>query len=201
MGHMPHDDRDMRRTAPWTQAFHFPIRTPAMKDALIAALLATIVVLKSVDLVADVGMNLPTAHLAQEFLLLGLSLAGFVYLVIEMRRRTLALDRLRHSLSLSEDRLASLDGELREARRRHGAAVRHQFEAWRLTDSEQQVAMLMLKGLTLKEIAGLRETREKTVRQQASNIYAKSGLEGRHALAAWFLEDFLFAPEAEGDGS
>jgi len=28
-------------------------------------------------------------------------------------------------------------------------------------------------------------------RQQASTIYGKSGLEGRHAFSAWFLEDFL----------
>ena len=48
-----------------------------------------------------------------------------------------------------------------------------------------------MKGLTFKENATVRETREKTVRQQASTIYAKSGLEGRHAFAAWFLEDFL----------
>ena len=55
---------------------------------------------------------------------------------------------------------------------------------------------MLLKGLSLKEIASLRDTREKTVRQQASTIYGKSGLEGRHALAAWFLEDFLFEHEA-----
>jgi DNA-binding NarL/FixJ family response regulator len=168
-----------------------------MKDVLIAALLAAIVLLKITDLVADMGMNLPPAHLAQEWLLLSLSLAGFIYLVIDMRRRTMAIDRLRASLSSSEDRRASLSEELREARERHGIAIRHQFEAWSLTASEQQVAMLLLKGLSLKEIAAVRETREKTVRQQASNIYAKSGLEGRHALAGWFLEDFLFQPAPE----
>ena len=50
-------------------------------------------------------------------------------------------------------------------------------------------------GVGSEEIAGLRQTREKTVRQQASNIYAKSGLEGRHALAACFLEDVVFCGE------
>mgnify|MGYP006282984349 CR=1 FL=1 len=170
-----------------------------MKDALIAALLATIVLLKITDLVADMGMNLPPSHMAQEWVLLVLSLAGFVYLVVDMRRRTVAIDRLRHSLSLSEDRRVSLGEELREARARHGVAVRHQFEAWGLTASEQQVAMLLLKGLSLKEIAAVRETREKTVRQQASSVYGKSGLEGRHALAAWFLEDFLFEPGGSAD--
>jgi DNA-binding NarL/FixJ family response regulator len=53
------------------------------------------------------------------------------------------------------------------------------------------VAILLLKGLSFKEIAGVRETREKTVRQQASSIYKKAGVSGRHAFAAWFIEDFL----------
>ena len=49
----------------------------------------------------------------------------------------------------------------------------------------------MLKGLSFKEIAALRQTREKTVRAQASAIYRKAGVNGRHAFAAWFIEDFL----------
>ncbi|MEE4175838.1 MAG: LuxR C-terminal-related transcriptional regulator [Xanthomonadales bacterium] len=165
-----------------------------MKDLLIAALLAAIVVLKALDLRADMTENLPASHLAQEWALLVLSLIGFIYLVIEMRRRTRALERLKQSLSFNQERVDSLGAELRAARAEHGKAVRREFQAWKLTESEQQVAMLMLKGLSLKEVAAIRDTREKTVRQQASNIYAKSGIDGRHALAAWFLEDFLFVP-------
>ena len=49
----------------------------------------------------------------------------------------------------------------------------------------------MLKGLSFREIAELRETREKTVRQQASSVYRKAGVAGRNELAAWFFEDML----------
>ncbi len=167
-----------------------------MKDLLIAALLAAIVILKALDLRADMTENLPASHLAQEWALLILSLVGCIYLVIEMRRRTRAMDRLKQSLTVNQEQVDSLGAELRAARAEHGKAVRREFEAWNLTESEQQVAMLMLKGLSLKEIAAIRDTREKTVRQQASSIYAKSGIDGRHALAAWFLEDFLFTPPA-----
>jgi DNA-binding CsgD family transcriptional regulator len=51
--------------------------------------------------------------------------------------------------------------------------------------------LLLLKGLSLKEIASVRGTKEMTVRQQASSIYNKSNLGGRHEFSAWFLEDFL----------
>lgn len=166
-----------------------------MKDLLIAVLLGSIVLLKLVDVIADTELALPFWHLAQEWALLLLSLAGCIYLIVDIRRRTSTQQELAQSLSLSEERLAMLSEELREARHRHGVAIRSQFAAWQLTVSEQEVAMLILKGLSLREIAGLRDTREKTVRQQASNIYTKSGLEGRHALAAWFLEDMLFTGE------
>jgi DNA-binding NarL/FixJ family response regulator len=49
----------------------------------------------------------------------------------------------------------------------------------------------MLKGLRHKEIAKIRHTSERTVRQQALAIYRKAGLEGRTDLAAYFLEDLL----------
>lgn len=162
-----------------------------MKDSLIATLLASIVLLKLMDVVADTGLNLPFWHLAQEWALLALSFLGCIYLVFDIRRRTQAQQELRASLSLSEDKLTSLSSELRRARHIHGAAIRSQFDAWQLTVSEKEVAMLLLKGLSLREIAALRDTREKTVRQQASTVYSKSNLEGRHALAAWFLEDLL----------
>jgi DNA-binding NarL/FixJ family response regulator len=42
-----------------------------------------------------------------------------------------------------------------------------------------------------KAIADLRQTSERTVRQQALAVYRKSGLNGRNDLAAFFLEDLL----------
>ena len=72
-----------------------------------------------------------------------------------------------------------------------GAAIDRQFERWGLTTAEREVALLQLKGLRHKAIAELRQTSERTVRQQALTIYRKSGLDGRSDLAAFFLEDLL----------
>ncbi|MEE4109982.1 MAG: LuxR C-terminal-related transcriptional regulator [Halieaceae bacterium] len=169
-----------------------------MKDLLIAALLALIVVLKLVDVIADMGLQLPPDHLIQEWLLLMLSAGGCVYLIGDIRRRSKALRSLRDNLTTREADLASLSARLRDARRAYAETIRAQFEAWNLTRSEQQVAMLLLKGLSLQEIAAVRDTREKTVRQHASNVYAKAGIEGRHALSAWFLEDLMTEQTATG---
>lgn len=62
---------------------------------------------------------------------------------------------------------------------------------WNLTPAERGVAQLQLKGLRHRDIAELRRTSERTVRQQALNVYRKSGLNGRSDLAAFFLEDLL----------
>jgi len=72
-----------------------------------------------------------------------------------------------------------------------GQVVGQQFSEWQLTGSESEVGWLLLKGLSLKEIAIVRDTLEKTVRQQASSIYEKAGVAGRHAFSAWFIEDIL----------
>lgn len=73
-----------------------------------------------------------------------------------------------------------------------GRAIEDQFRSWRLTAAEIDIAGLMLKGASLKEIALARDTSEATIRQQAQSIYRKSGLSGRAELSAYFLES-LFA--------
>ncbi len=67
-----------------------------------------------------------------------------------------------------------------------------------MTAAEQEIGMLILKGLSHKEVASLRGTTEATVRQQAQSIYQKSSLPGKTAFSAYFLED-LFAPEMMAD--
>ena len=72
-----------------------------------------------------------------------------------------------------------------------GEEIEKQFETWHLTGSEREVGLLMLKGFSHREIAGLRGTTEATVRHQARAVYQKSGMPGRSAFCAYFLEDLL----------
>jgi len=91
----------------------------------------------------------------------------------------------------------------RDKVRSHIAGIRmemeRQFAEWGLSAAEKEIAMLMLKGLSHKEIATLRGTSEATVRQQAQSIYAKSDLPGKTAFSAYFLDD-VFASEVPEDG-
>jgi DNA-binding NarL/FixJ family response regulator len=75
------------------------------------------------------------------------------------------------------------------------AALDEEFRAWTLTPAEMDIGRLLLKGLSHKQIADLRNTSEQTVRQQAQAIYQKSGLRGKAEFSAYFL-DALFAEYA-----
>jgi DNA-binding CsgD family transcriptional regulator len=72
-----------------------------------------------------------------------------------------------------------------------GAAIDARFRHWALTPAEREIGHLLLKGLSHKEIAQIREVSEATVRQQAQSLYRKADVAGRNDLAAYFIEDLL----------
>jgi len=110
----------------------------------------------------------------------------------------------------AERSLAVLRGSLRERgaerdawrRSAHAAleglaaAIDAQFGAWRLTAAEREVALLLLKGYSHKQVAHATGRSERTARQHAVAVYHKAGVEGRAELSAYFLDD-LMLPEAD----
>jgi DNA-binding CsgD family transcriptional regulator len=109
----------------------------------------------------------------------------------------IAAQQREHQLMVMRDlELARLQGQQWRARARSllnglGDAIDEQFTRWSFTDAEREIALLLLKGLSLKEAATVRATSERTIRAQAQSLYNKAGLSGRAALAAFFLEDLL----------
>ena len=130
-------------------------------------------------------------HLVVEALIFLLSPTGNSFLLHEIRTRQRETEQLRAQLSLTRADLQQMNDKMRQASRQYGEVIQEQLATWDFTPSEKDVALLLLKGLSFDEIATVRDTKEKTVRQQATAIYRKSGLNGRHEFAAWFFEDFL----------
>jgi len=159
-----------------------------MKDKYIAAALILIMTLNFIDVLADIKLQVPLWHIYEEILIVLLSggIAGFLIISGQIR-----IKRLTASLSESEHTVKIITEKFKEARHHYSEIIHQQFIDWKLSQGEQKVAMLMLKGLNFQEIATVRNTKEKTCRQQASSIYSKSGLNGRHELSAWFIEDFI----------
>ncbi len=72
--------------------------------------------------------------------------------------------------------------------------VQQRFNEWGLTPAEKDVALFALKGMSLAEIAGLRETSQGTVKAQTNAIYRKAGVTGRPQLLSVFVEDLMGGP-------
>jgi DNA-binding NarL/FixJ family response regulator len=80
-------------------------------------------------------------------------------------------------------------------------AIGGQFDEWDATPAERDVGHLILRGLSHKEIARLRQTSEATVRQQAQSLYRKAKLPNKGAFAAYFLDDVLYVGSPEADSA
>jgi DNA-binding CsgD family transcriptional regulator len=151
-------------------------------------LFAAVTLLITWDLVFDYSEGASIVHLAVESVLLLVALSGIVVLWRQLRRT-------RQDLAEAIDEADQWRRESRELIRGLAVAIEHQFERWELTKAEAEVGLLMLKGLSHKEIALVRDTSERTIREQARAVYRKSGLSGKSALSAYFLEDLLLPPE------
>ena len=149
-----------------------------------AALFGAIAVLIGMDLITDRGEGASAVHIAAEFTVLIVSAVGLGAMLWR-------LGRLRRALADAREDAGRWQSDNRHLVQGLGVAIARQFAAWGLTEAESDVGLLLLKGLSLQEIADLRETSERTVREQARAVYRKSSLAGRNALSAYFLEDLL----------
>lgn len=158
---------------------------------IIVCILAIIVVLVSFDIFTDSSEGVSSWHLVIEGLLGLTALAGIFYLLKDSfeTKHYLESEKAQNEKLVNDHRL------FREQTQKYiqglSTAIDQQFSKWSFTHAEKEIAYLLLKGFSVKEIADIRNTAEKTIRSQSTSIYAKSGLSGRSELAAYFLEDLL----------
>ncbi len=148
--------------------------------------------ISSVDILYDWrGMGGLNAHILVEMVMGLTSLVAFGVLLFSSWKQNKAFAAMDSNLSEVKEALDTSQHQTKKLMGEFSKIIQSQFETWKLTVSEKEVALLLLKGLSLEEVATVRETKEKTVRQQASNVYKKAGIAGRHELVAFFFEDLL----------
>jgi DNA-binding CsgD family transcriptional regulator len=166
-------------------------RRPALAVWGPVALFALVAAFLGGDIASDLADGASVTHLATEGAVMTLALSGVVLMWRQLRTAQLRARDLQRDLDGTRADLVRWRTEAQDALRGLGAAIDVQFERWALTPAERDVALLLLKGFSLKEIAELRATGERTARQQSLAVYRKAGLAGRAELAAFFLEDLL----------
>ena len=151
--------------------------TDISQNKVALALFVAVALLVGSDLLADAGSGAGALHLGTEGVAAMVALAGaawFGRLIVGERAEAVSWR------SRAEELLAGV-----------GNSIDEQFAAWSLSPAECEVGLLLLKGLSFKEIAQVRNTGERTAREQAGAIYKKAGVAGRAELSAWFIEDLL----------
>lgn len=164
---------------------------------LAIGVLTLVAILVATDLLLDdrAGAGLP--HVLVEGVLAVVSAGGAIWLWVGRWRARRSVVTLERDIDAARAEATHWRTEAREALAGLGASIGLQFDRWSLTDAERQIALLLLKGLSHREVAGVRSTSERTVRQQAQEVYRKAGLSGRSELSAFFLEDLLVPPVSE----
>jgi DNA-binding CsgD family transcriptional regulator len=163
-----------------------PILTSELKYLLGFAFFVGL--LSILDLLVDLNRGVSLFHIFLEGSVILVSGAIIIKIIYKIRnQRKLILEQV---AKLEKESFA-LRADIKNYRTGISELIDRQFTAWGLSKSEKEVGLLLVKGLSLKEIAEIRATAEKTVRHQAGIIYSKANLEGRAQLSAFFLEDML----------
>lgn len=163
---------------------------------ILAVALGSIIVGGTADLVMDRPQTWLSFHVVFETLMIAGALVMATTLWLGWWRSAHSAVALRQSLETQRAERDAWKASAQTALEGLGRAIDAQFKSWRLTPTEREVALMLLKGYGHKEIAGLTGRSERTVRQHAGVVYEKAGLAGRAELAAYFLHD-LMLPEEE----
>lgn len=156
------------------------LRLPALILALIVAQVICALVFL-VDVTRDVATAggpdwglLPEA-LASLALLVGIAFEA-VYLVHLLRRKA----SLERSVGLASSAMQDV--------------IDRHFDEWKLTASERDVAGLMVKGLSISEIAGVRGSAEGTVKAHLNAIYRKASARNRAEVLSHIMDTLIDKP-------
>ena len=150
------------------------------------------------DFIEDISGGATYIHLLFDTAISFFVLATLLYIWRKRPNATQSRNRqLEEVLKFSSEDLKHWQEKSSDILRGLGEKIDEQLDEWCLSIAEKEVALMLIKGLSTKELAHCRGTSETTVRQQASQIYAKANLDNRAELAAFFLEDLLLPQSIE----
>lgn len=94
-------------------------------------------------------------------------------------------------------RKASLERSVGMASSALQSVIESHFDEWKLTASERDVAALMVKGLSISEIASVRGSAEGTVKAHLNAIYRKANARNRAEVLSHIMDTLIDKPLLE----
>jgi DNA-binding NarL/FixJ family response regulator len=83
---------------------------------------------------------------------------------------------------------------------RFESVLQDRFEDWALTAAERDVTNLIIKGLSVADIAAARNTAPGTVKAQSTALFRKIGVSSKAELMSTILDEFLDTSEVDHVG-
>lgn len=168
------------------------VRFHKIERRVVGILLLMIAFFTVIDVISDLREGGSWLHVVPEILvIIGGCMASTIILSRWFESKSARFQEIETRMQDMASESLKTRQQLNNLKRGVADAMAQQFETWRLSPSEADVALLLLKGLSLKEIAGIRSCSLSTIRHHASVIYQKSGLDGRAQLSSYFFEDLL----------
>lgn len=143
------------------------------------------------DVIEDISQGVPFNHWLHELIIAASSIVFILYKVVLAVKRDKTIHDYEEKIDKANLEVDFYKKKIHSFKDGINEILDQQFKIWGLTTSEQDIALLIIKGLSMKEIAETRHTSEATIRQQCSSIYKKSNLENRNQLSSYFLEDIF----------
>lgn len=112
-----------------------------------------------------------------------LAVIGLGYAVITLR---VYLRLIQAEAERSRETIHMLRGNFDEV-------LRDKFEDWGLTTAERDVTLLIIRGLSVADIAAARNTAPGTIKAQSTSIFRKIGVGSKTELMSAIIDEFLDA--------
>jgi len=179
-------DLETKDTRPVRQIHTLPNRCPMLKKPALIWILVALQTLCGAYFLweifaAIVGLETITLRWQQrEFVQIGASLGLILGSLLGLRLALLA----KREMQRANSALQLTSGEFTKV-------VQDYFRLLDLTPAETDVAWFILKGMSISDIAQMRDTRVGTIKAQSTAIYKKAGVNGKSQLMSQLVEDLL----------
>lgn len=139
-----------------------------------------------VDVVADIVEHVEgdTSYAAGELVHLIFEMCAVIGLGYAAMTLRAYLRLLQAQAARSRETIQMLRGNFDEV-------LSDKFEEWRLTAAERDVTLLIIRGLSVAEIAAARNTALGTIKAQSTSIFRKIGVSSKGELMSAIIDEFL----------
>lgn len=116
-----------------------------------------------IDIILDLNEGIPLSHIWHEAVLFSLAIGAILWQVRIIFRKNIYISSLNTELLETKKSYQEWKEKTHAKTQELGHLIENEFGLWHLSQSEKDVALLLIKGFSMKEIADIRKTHEKTV--------------------------------------